>query len=65
MEKEELLAVVIPLEGKMLADDLAVLIKLKTTSAIKSIVVKKQVKHHKIGGKTVVDLEDFWKKTVR
>jgi hypothetical protein len=38
---------------------------LKTTVSIKEAIKTKKIKHHKVGGKTIVDLENFWAKTAR
>jgi len=64
-EGEQFLATIIPLEGKMQVEDLAALLELKTTVSIKEAIKAKKIKHHKVGGKTIVDLESFWAKTAR
>lgn len=62
-EGEKLIGVVLPESGKMQAEDLASLINLKTTSAVKDVIKRKSIKSHKVGGKTIVDLKSFWEKT--
>jgi len=62
---EDLLAVVFPLEGKMQVDDLAVLLRIKSVSTLKKLITQRKIGFHKMGGKWVVDLSDFWAKTVQ
>jgi|GEM_PF-5970530 len=57
---EQLLGILFPAEGKIPADDLAALLGLKTKSAVMDIIKRKGIKHHRVGGKTIIDLESFW-----
>ena len=62
-KEEELLGVVLPESGKMQVEDLCAFLNIKTLETIKALVREKKITYHRIGGKWVIDLEDFWKKT--
>jgi len=59
---EEIIAIILPKEGKISVEDLGNLIGVKE-NGVKNIVKKNNVKYHKIVGKWIVDLEDLWNKT--
>ena len=62
-ENEHLLGIVLPAAGKMPVEDLCALLNIKTLDTVKKIIREKQIMHHKIGYKWVIDLADFWVKT--
>lgn len=62
-DNERLLGLVLPADGKMPVEDLCALLNIKSLDTVKKLVREKQIMHHKIGHKWVVDLEDFWVKT--
>ena len=61
-ENENLLGIVLPEEGKMPVEDLCALLNIKTMKTVKKMVQEKKISYHKIGGKWVIDLADFWSK---
>ena len=63
-EHGQLIAVVMPLQGKILIEDLGNMLRV-TENTMKKIVKQHGIKHSYIGQKWVVDLEDFWSKTER
>ncbi|RLI18106.1 hypothetical protein DRO54_10570 [Candidatus Bathyarchaeota archaeon] len=63
-ENGQLIAVVMPLQGKILIEDLGNMLRVAETT-MKKIVKQRGIKHSYIGQKWVVDLEDFWSKTER
>lgn len=63
---EELMAIKLPLTGKMTTEDLAAVLNISLPSLI-AVIKKKSVKIHKVSdrlsSKWIVDLESFWQKT--
>lgn len=59
---ENIVAAIIPETGKMQVEDMANLLGM-TGVTIKSVIQRNNIRHHRVGRKWIVDLEDFWKKT--
>jgi excisionase family DNA binding protein len=55
----------LPVKGKIPVEDLCTLLNIKSHATVKKLVREKQIRHHKIGHKWVIDLADFWGKTAQ